>query len=121
MPVSIMIAGAICFASSAISFILSVREWDAIVKHQYLFHREEWRRDGSPRGYIWKSPEPTWSQAFSRDWQLLKLLFISRPWIDADDSLRKRRWRLRVILFLHLSIFATTGAILLIMSALGVL
>lgn len=113
MPVSIMIAGAICFVSSAVSFLLSVSEWDAIVKHQYLFHREEWRRDGSPRGFSWKSPESSSRHTFSRDWQLLKLLFVSRPWIDADESLRKRRWRLRAIFFCHLAIFATTGAVLL--------
>lgn len=118
MSVTIVVASAICIASSGISFVLSITEWDAIVKHQYLFHREEWRRDGSPRGYIWKSPEPSFFESYSRDWQLLKLFFISRPWIDADEVLRRRRWKLQVIFFCHITIFATTGAVLLAMKAL---
>ena len=48
------IAGILSFILSWTAFIWSLHLCDRIVMCEYHFHREDWERDGRPKGFYWK-------------------------------------------------------------------
>jgi GH35 family endo-1,4-beta-xylanase len=72
--------------------------FDRLVKIEYKNHKEEWIRDGKPRGFYWRPPELAWfaiSSSLAMHNLTLKWLFKTPQWtandLEAKECLRKLR------------------------------
>ncbi len=86
----------------AVLLIYAFTNIDKLVQIEYKKFKEEWTKDGKPRGFFWRSPECSW---FASSIAMQKLsftwIFKTPQWMRTDFEANNhlRRLRLFVLLF----------------------
>lgn len=92
MVLTLISVGAIILAS--ISGFVGMTRFDAIVRFEYEYFREEWKRDGCPSGYFWMPEAQHFRVNASGSRLAMRLLRHAPSWIagtGVEPTLRSFR------------------------------
>ena len=74
---------------------------DRLIKYQYEMHYDQWKADGKPRGYLWRSKEnPSCTGHLARSSREVSWLIFTPKWIKADRFANLMLWLNRVAMML---------------------
>lgn len=109
----------LCFIPFLVFLFLGYRNlisFDRLVKFEYTYYQECWKKDGCPYGFFWKPPHTGWitfsvTPYVARDNCALLWLFVTPTWMkkDADAnrlvSQLRLSWKLAIFVGLPLFVF----------------
>jgi hypothetical protein len=104
------------FLGLMVLLLFAFANFDRLVKIEYRKYREEWMKDGKPRGFFWGPPESTWfASSLAMQSLSLKWLFKTPEWVTNDFEAKAtlRKLRLYVLVFnVGIIVWATVSMII---------
>jgi len=90
------------FLGLMVLLLFAFANFDKLVKIEYRKYKEEWMKDGKPRGFFWAPPQSTWfASSLAMQSLSLKWLFKAPEWVKNDFEAKEtlRKIRLYVLIF----------------------